>query len=379
MPVIEVGLIVMTGATILHILARKGKLSNSNSNSAFTLVLIAAIGIHFGNYFHSALAKILLDGGPLSWVTTNNTHYLIATSLEHGLLPIAPWPSLVQLGHDLFEQNKVLLNSITLIGQLACIYFISSPRKVILTTLFYDLTHICIYLVSGIFFWKWIILNLLIVAAMQKTKGKKFTTEQKMTGVLATLFGILFFFTAQLAWYDTKSLRHIYIEAIDDQGVVYQAPTNYFLNTSITLTQGRIIKKPSGHFTGIDSLGSTSKINVKNLAENRSLNITPKQAMEHAFGRLKPFIIKHHNYIMMNLDNDGSFNYDHFPHHVWSNPSIHKEFKALDKRRIEAYQIVIESKYLSLDNGKINKRQISTTKSQPIKVQSYSQITSRNT
>jgi len=284
-------------------------------------------------------------------------------------LPIATWPWLAQYIYDIFENHTIIFNTIILTGQLACIYFISSPRKIILITLFYDLTHLLIFLLSGIFFWKWIILNILIIAAIGQFKGVTFNTHQKTIGIASTVFGILFFFTAQLAWYDTNSLRHVYVEAIDDKGQTYQVPTNYFLNTSVTFTQGRFLKDTPGHFFEIDSLGSTSKFEAKINSAKKELSVYEGNGGNIEIGELAQLISTHHSYILTNTDENGRFQYNQFPHHVWSNPLSYTSFRKLDKRRIKAYRAVIESKYLSLEKGRVKRNIISHHASDSITIQ----------
>lgn len=352
MPIIEVGLILLVGYLIISILHQKKVLASDRSKQLFTWVLIAAIGIHFGNYFHSGLAKLMLDGGPFGWLLENNTHYLIITSLEMGLLPIGSYPYITQSIFNIFEKHYILFNSVTLLGQLICIYMITSPRKIIIITLFYDLMHISIYLLTGIFFWKWIVLNILIVTAMSLMKRQKLDFTAQSIGIIFTLTGILAFFTAQLAWYDTKSLKHTYIEAKDIQGNVYPAPTNYFTNASLAFTQGRLLPSWPGHFYRANTLGSTDSYRAMK-ALNKCEPIMMAENHEFNFTQLTKFIEKHHNYVLINTNQMGRFNYDYFPHHVWSNPLLYSTFNHLDKRDIVNYRIIVESKCLKLDNGAV--------------------------
>ena len=47
---------------------------------------------------------------------------------------------------------------------------------------------------------------------------------------------------------------------------------------------------------------------------------------------LRSFVKEHHQFIIDNIDEDGIYNYDLFPHHIWSNPLLFREFYNLDKR-----------------------------------------------
>ena len=58
------------------------------------------------------------------------------------------------------------INFATLFGQLAAVLMLFRRKLMIAITLFYDLAHIVIFFVT-VFFWKWILLNLALVAAIR--------------------------------------------------------------------------------------------------------------------------------------------------------------------------------------------------------------------
>ena len=367
MPVVEVCLLILTGHIAIFVYQTLNLVSDKQRGTLYIWTLIAAIGIHFGNYFHSALAKLMLDGGPTSWVLENQTQHLIANALESGLLPITLLPVLTQTIYDILASNYININLITIESQAACIFFISTPKRIIFITLIYDLMHIAIFLLTGIFFWKWIILNILIVTAMTNQKDVHFSPATKSIGIIFSLSGILFFFTAQLGWYDTRALKHTYITATTSTGERHIAPTNYFMNTSVTFTQGRLLPNWNGHFAFANSLGSTSSYQVMKL-HNQCTPLILKANTPINFSTLGDYISRHHTYIMTRTNEQGLFNYDLFPHHVWSNPLISKNFSKLDKSKIESYTIHVESKCISMQDGKTKKEIIASSTSKPIYV-----------
>ena len=60
--------------------------------------------------------------------------------------------------------------------------------------------------------------------------------------------------------------------------------------------------------------------------------------------------------IMANLDADGHFSYDWFPHHNWSNPALYEDFAALDLRSVVGYRYIIDSICLSYQDGMVAER-----------------------
>ena len=62
-------------------------------------------------------------------------------------------------------------------------------------------------------------------------------------------------------------------------------------------------------------------------------------------------IRKHHILIMSLVDQDGRYDYDLYPHHLWSMPWEYRDFKLLDKRTIERYRYVNEAVCLYTEEG----------------------------
>jgi hypothetical protein len=67
------------------------------------------------------------------------------------------------------------------------------------------------------------------------------------------------------------------------------------------------------------------------------------------------FIRRHHQQILSMVDEHGLYNYDLFPHHIFSMPWVLTNFKALDKRRITKYRYEINTLCLSYEDGKLNR------------------------
>ncbi len=359
MPIIELGVFLWIAFMVIPFFLKVQKSSKIQvSESAYSLYdvsTIIAVAIHFGNYFHSAVAKIMLDGGVFKWVLENKTHHIFLVSIQTGHSPIAGLEKLWWNIYVLFDQFYVVSNTIILFAQLVCVIAIVRIRWAILLTLFYDITHIVIFLFTGIFFWKWIILNLGIMYSLSALLHKAQPITVKVMAPFFVIFAIAIFFTARLGWYDTKILRDVYVVAVTESGDEYRVPTNYFYNTSVTFAQSRVLGRVPGHLYGSDSLGSVYKYWLLNQYNNCQPSFIKKDSLPSKLYELTWYLKNHHNYIKQNIDETGYINYDLFPHHVWSNPFLFQEFKSLDKRDITGYKIIVDSLCLEVntDNRKI--------------------------
>ncbi|QCI78716.1 hypothetical protein E6W36_00930 [Hankyongella ginsenosidimutans] len=204
------------------------------------LVFAAAIGGHLGNYFYSGVAKIMLDGGPLSWVLDNRLYDGIPGALEKGTLLTAAFPALTQAEYDLFKALSVPMNFVALIAQLLAVAAPLRRRWLIWITIAYDIFHLSVYLALGLLFWKWIALNTIILTTLLAVKDEQWDKAARLTCLACALVGTAFFHTATLAWYDTPGFTSVYFEAALKNGKRVRIPNAYFLSSSYQVSQGRL-------------------------------------------------------------------------------------------------------------------------------------------
>ena len=250
LPVVELGIFMTFGVIVVHLLswlAKRGALFRSSgfagvadARSSSVALLLMAVAIHFGNYFWSAMAKILLDGGPLDWMLENKTHLLTATAYATGNLPLGHSRELSDSVFAMLSQVYVPLNIATLVAQLVSVVAIIRIRSAIAITAFYDVTHVVIFVVTGIFFWKWILLNTVLVFALSRVREAEVRPILRVIGPLFVAGGTVVFFAARLGWYETPALNDHHFEAETETGTRYRVPTNYFLAASVTVAQQRL-------------------------------------------------------------------------------------------------------------------------------------------
>ena len=241
-------------------------------------------------------------------------------------------------------------------------------RWSIILTVFYDLMHISIFILSGIFFWKWILLNVAIIFSLQAFRAPRLPWALKSLAVLIIILGPAIFFMARLGWYDTPSYNHLFVQAVTKDGRTIKVPSNYFLTTSVTFAQGRIglaKMQIAGHLP-VRTFGNVRAKNKKKLAEQCLLPLVENDPETRwrtveKIGNMANFIKRHHMFVMSRVNEEGRLRYDLFPHHIWSNPFEYTEFERLDKRTILGYRIVIESVCLNFEYGELKKRTIAKT------------------
>lgn len=357
-PLLEMGLYLGMALMLLGpgLPTRLGPISRlfrrCDRNWVMVLIFMAAVSAHLSNYFFSGLQKLVLDGGPWLWVLQNPTHILGANAYLSGYLPIGAYELLSFRALHGLEILRPALNAIILIGQLGAIIFVSRRSMLIGATLFYDFTHVAIFFASGIMFWKWVVLNSALVAAMRYLPK----AAERKTAVALSIFVILAapeaFHIVRLGWYDTPALTRPRIIAVTEKGTEYEVPSNYFGSISITAAQHRLGRVSEGHFP-TRTFGSTPSASIFDAA-NDNCYFTDQTFTLYKRDKedIAGVIEKTHLYAIQQAADDGRYRYDLFPHHIWSNPWMFQEFAKLDPRTIEKYIYRTISSCVHLERGR---------------------------
>lgn len=351
-PVYEVGLFLGTSAAILTAV-RRFRPEWTRDTRYLAYVWVFALGIHFGNYFHSGVEKLLLDGPPLAWVFENETNNLgLLAAWFNGRWLLSHDPALsVRIAGWLAGLNTPT-NLFVLLIQIAAPLAILRLSWIRIQTILYDIMHIGIFLIVGILFWKWILLNLAFLWSAGKVPRERFDRSVMIVGVLATLFGICVAQTARLAWYNTPALSSRLIYANTQDGESVPVPISFFLNQSYSVSHARFAVDDAEMFP-TSEMGNTRLYAVKQAAsacDFSGLASAPGYRQPSVFAKdmeaTRSFIRAHHAFYL-NLSDDGRFNYQLFPFHHFANPADYAAFFALDKRRITSYSLVARSHCLS--------------------------------
>ena len=324
---------------------------------ALTVALfLIAVGVHFGNYFYSGIAKVMLDGGPLDWLLNNHTELLMEVAERGGYLPISAFSGLATMIHDGIAAAHPWPNLFVLALQLGAIVAVTRVRWLLWTTVIYDLMHISIFLVTGIFFWKWIVLNGLIIAGLVSLRGFKYPRYLQIICVLCVAFGHHVFFTARLGWYDTPAFTNRYFEAILDNGETRRVPSNYFLGGSMTVAQERFGAPDEYHFP-VGTWGSTIRSSIHRTA-HQGCEFDPDEKQIYPFSErlLHHFVGGHHRYAVGAGERTWNPPAYLYPHHIFSNPMEYQVFYSTDPETIQAYRYVVESICLDGKLGNANDR-----------------------
>lgn len=343
-------------------IGRRLKAPEIRKETYFNAVVIIAAAIHLSNYFHSGWEKMfLVDGTILTWMLENPTYYLAIHSTDAGALtvlgllpnPDALIPALTGL--------NVPLNAWVLLIQLLALVCLMSLRGSAWLTFLYDVMHVGIFLLTGIFFWKWIILNAAFIYAFRHMQpGHAPSFGIRILGcVIVVIAPLLSFHIVKLAWFDTGGVNDAYFELETKQGETLRAPSNFFLDKSINVAQQRIVR-PTNGFLPTGTWGTTSRGSILSaMEENCAAAKVEWTLSEEQKTRLQKVVRDHHALMLSLADAEGKVAYDLYPHHIWSAPWRFEDVARLDVRHVRSYVFVVESRCVSLgEDGTVSRQSV---------------------
>jgi len=214
-------------------------------------IIIFAISVHFCNYFYSAYEKLVASVmiGE-NWVTVNETQNLFHIAKVTSSTPLIYLPQnfIDTLSTTLDISNvHIIINLTVILIQILSILFFISRRFAAILTLTFDLSHIGIFVLTGIFFWKWILLNLLITYTLIRMPDWNVKSIAKIS--IPTMIVTPFLFTVTfLGWFDARAWNDEYFEIELNDSSKIRLPSNYFFDDSVTVAQQSFMEGVNGTF-----------------------------------------------------------------------------------------------------------------------------------
>lgn len=310
--------------------------------SAFAIMLIFTAA-HFGNYYYSGMEKVGLNGGPFSWLVENPTYFLGYNGAALGAPPIAGSPGLVAGLGGMWHATNFLGNLVTLASQLASVIAPLAPMFIAPLTIIYDLWHLGVYALTGIFFWKWMALNAALVFAWRKPPPIGF--RLRLLAVLMVMLSGNFFLTARLGWYDTAQLNRVEVLALTRSGERVPVPPAYFRGHSFAfisfMNWGPDMMRD---FSPTNTWGTTTDVDIMRRAsrcEALPAAVAPDAQLVNP--GLADFIRdtdRRRRAEGIHRASEGAYLY---PHHVTTDRFAYAAFDRLELTDIKAYVIRVQA------------------------------------
>jgi hypothetical protein len=201
-------------------------------NFSILLFFITVICLHASNYFIPGLGKMMISHNYINWIWINDLSNIVIARYTHGWITdiISLDTALTIAKH--FQEWTVIAQIITFLSQILVLVVFIHKRFSLLLFLSFELLHIGVFIVTGIFFWEWVLINLAIVYSINKLTlqdSKKIFNYKVMLVAIPFIFlGNSVFNASFLAWYDTPLHNYFEIYAVDENDKEYKMDKNLF-------------------------------------------------------------------------------------------------------------------------------------------------------
>ena len=208
--------------------------------------LLLALAV-FGSYYYATGVAKWNFGPPYSWLLENRLSNLTASAYAHGWLSFIPERWFMPL-LGFARRFDVPMAAFTLFIEYgSLVAFFLRPSLTRIWILLCALLHFGIFLMSGIFFWKWLVTNLALFFWMRRGGGAE-VVRAMCRNALNLAFGVavIYFsfdriwFSPQIgvAWYDTRFMEHYEIHVVDAKGSKYLMHPKSFAPGEVHWEQG---------------------------------------------------------------------------------------------------------------------------------------------
>ena len=326
------------------------------------VVVFIAFGLHLGNYFWSGVAKAFAGPYFWTWPIENQTQNLIPYAFDKGALPIAQWPTLTQALYDGIQAFYLPLN-LAIIGfqlfAIVCVFRLSWLRA---ATIFYDLFHVGIFVLGGLFFWPWIWNNFTILVSCYKLRI--ISNFAKFACILTILLGNPLFNLyrpARLGWFDVANARQSYFEAVSDKAQA-RVPASFFLSEAFGISLGYMHIAPQlgqYDYTPWNAARSYERQVTSGTCPpagpSDPAKVESQEQRSKRVERLQRFLRAHHAKMLKREAEWGHFNYFLRIYHQPSNPFLYQDFLSLPLKEVKAYELVVESVCYQMEGGDLKR------------------------
>ena len=195
-------------------------------------LILLVIVVHAANYFYPGITKIAISPHGYEWVMNHDLHHYFYSAHYRGWLHFLSQDQLLLLA-NFFSNFNFIGNLFSTVIQLLAIIILYNKRFLILMLILFEALHILVLLVTGINFYKWIILN---VALLWLVKDLDLETEKYLyNNKLIKIFSMILILLAPqylnpvwLGWYMPKSVSRMHFEIETASNNTYDLMPNDF-------------------------------------------------------------------------------------------------------------------------------------------------------
>lgn len=330
------------------------------SQRVVPVFLFVMLCLHGANYVVPAIEKLRIR-----WQFEEKLHYLVASSYVNGWLSFYDESFILKI--ITYEKTfNIALITFTLVVEFAPLLMFVHKDAPILILLGAILLHIGIFIFSGIFFWKWILLDvalIVFVILVQFDFSWLFMWPYLVISLFIITFSPPLFRTVPLGWYDTPLTEIYELEAVGISGTIYRVPRYFMSPYDIIFAQNRFFYLNDDKVL-VGVYGSTHNPEIKKGIEetnkpielNTLAEVTGKNYYDRGKAERFDYFIR--NYFG-NLNKRKKkwilINKLSAPHHIWNSVqgNIYQQQELVKEIRVRFQRVYFDGQTFQLAKSKI--------------------------
>ncbi|MEM1326911.1 MAG: hypothetical protein AAGI23_13200 [Bacteroidota bacterium] len=249
-------------------------LNNRFDWQLYVIFLMSILGTW---YFQAGIGKFNLN-----WFNDNNLYNLFAASFDAGWLSFLNKSTLIAVG-DFLNEYHLLLQYGGIITELILPLLLLIDRRLTAVCLgFFIGFHVLVYILSGIFFWQWIVIEVIIGLILLKDRAysqRFFTTTNLISYGFLLLLLPNFLNVIKLAWLDCGYINSYTFFLMQENGNQKRLDTSFFSPYDVGFAKNRFtysldekfVSSTLGQCNDMAVLNIVNDWSKRNLAENMSL------------------------------------------------------------------------------------------------------------
>jgi len=343
--------IFLTMCTFLLKLVKKETYNEKN-------IFFISILFFFAAYFKSGLGKIILKPY-FSWIISNPTFSILERAQYLRCFPPAVFNETLSSYIILvLQKSNTVLNIMALLIELSPLLIIIYPNLLKKIIPVYILFHFTVYMLTGVFFFKWIIF-LMIVYFFLQTKKLNMNYISKYTRVYVLIFFIVFslkdfsgsgFKILNLSWFDSPAVNRISIYAVTETSRDL-ITNNFWLSRSFSILANRYSSAFNNRFpSSSEGPQELSENKLYLLKKIKPTLLSSDENLNSYRIRLSQELLAIHSYYEKSSYPIWIYNF--FPHHVTSLGFPSSFLKDIPLKNILFYEVINETGFLTLSTKK---------------------------
>lgn len=306
----------------------------------FVFVLILGTICHW--YWMAGLGKL-----EINWLEKNELYKLFLVTVDYNWLYFLEWQSKLYIAEFLKKHNDVISFVTIVIELLFPLIILINKRVFIFVLISFMFFHFSVFFSSGIFFWKWIVLEIVILFCY--LNYNELWLSKNRIDILLLYFVFLFsatFYssTIKLSWFDSGIYNKYEFKVKNCHGEIFNVEPSFFSPYDLSFAQNRF------DFINDDKIrtstfGSTLDENVLSLRNETAIfeyvNLNGKYKFdnnkkENLIGFIKTFVNNKQKCIQLDLPNA--------PSHIWQGKDMSNE---IFKHKLDSIFIIKKFRYVN--------------------------------